>query len=53
MGVNSTKSWFAVERSGKLVFFTDYVNVKKGLFSFDSVMVHVPVDNAQANFFIG
>ena len=30
MGIYSTKSWFAVDRSGKLVFFTDYINIKKG-----------------------
>ena len=30
MDVNSTKNLFSVERSGKLAFFTDYVNVKKG-----------------------
>ena len=30
MGINSAKSWFAVDRSGKLVFFTDYINFKKG-----------------------
>ena len=30
MGINSAKSWSAVDISGKLVFFTDYINVKKG-----------------------
>ena len=30
MGINFAKSWFAVDRSGKRVFFTDYINVKKG-----------------------
>ena len=30
MGINSAKSLFAVDRSGKLVFFEDYINVKKG-----------------------
>ena len=30
MGINSAKSWFEVDRSGKLAFFTDYINVKKG-----------------------
>ena len=30
MGINSAKSWFAVDRGGALVFFTDYINVKKG-----------------------
>ena len=28
MGINSAKSWFAVDKSGKIVFFTDYINVK-------------------------
>ena len=31
MGINSAKSWFAVDRNGKPVFFTDYINVKIGL----------------------
>ena len=30
MGINYAKSWFTVDGSGKLVFFTDYINVKKG-----------------------
>ena len=30
MGINSAKSWFAVDKSGKLVFFTVYINVKRG-----------------------
>ena len=30
MAINSAKSWFAVDRSVKLVFFADYINVKKG-----------------------
>ena len=28
LGINSAKSWF--DRSDKLVFFKDYINVKKG-----------------------
>ena len=31
MGISSAKSWFAVDRSGKLVFFRDYINIKIGL----------------------
>ena len=30
MGINSAKGWFSVDRSGKLVLFTDYIDVKKG-----------------------
>ena len=30
MGIDSAKSWFVVDRSGKLIFFTDCINVKKG-----------------------
>ena len=30
MGINSTKGWFVVDRSGKIVVATDYINVKKG-----------------------
>ena len=30
MGIDSAKSWFAVDRSDKLIFFMDYINVKKG-----------------------
>ena len=30
MGINSAKSWFAVDRSDKLVFFADFISAKKG-----------------------
>ena len=30
MGINSAKSWFALDKSGKLALFTDYINVKEG-----------------------
>ena len=30
MGINFAKSWFAADRGGELVFFADYINVKKG-----------------------
>ena len=42
MGINSAKSWFAVDKSGNSASFTDYINVKKGhsvvvVFSFSIV----------------
>ena len=29
-GISYAKRWFAVDRSGKIAFFIDYINVKKG-----------------------
>ena len=30
MSINSSKSWFALDRGCKFVFLTDYIYVKKG-----------------------
>ena len=31
MGINSAKRWFAVDRSGKLAFFKDYIKSRKDI----------------------
>ena len=41
MGINSAKSWFAVDRSGKPFFFTDYINVKKRYVEVTGILVTI------------